>query len=393
MGHGERKEMREWIAVAWAPLLSLIFVIMGSCFFYFFVSIHLHHEGVDDRRLGIFHSSYFAGMLVGSWISDKVILRLGHAPACGGSALVSGLSMLAMGISSSSFLWIVARFVQGVGVGLVYVVVESWILGCASKGMRGKALSVYMIVLYLTQVASQIIVDGVDLFSSVKPYLTGALLSWLGLFPMWISGSSAPFFEPGHAERKFWKICKHSPLGVVGGIGSGVILGCLYAFIAKFALVFGYSVALLMGMTLWGSVLGQWPMGWLSDHWNRSKLLTVNYGVLASASLVIFFFPNDLTVTLIASLVVGATAFTLYPQSIAVACTPGGGRSGGAQLSITSVTAVIATAYGVGLTLGPLFLPFCTQSWGCPSLYGGIALFAAFLALLGITILRIDVNK
>jgi MFS family permease len=85
--------------------------------------------------------------------------------------------------------------------------------------------------------------------------------------------------------RQLYRI---SPLGVVGMLATGIAQGAFFGMAAVYGREVGFSVreiSLFIGFWLLGGVLLQWPIGWLSDAFDRRQMLiavTIAAALLAS---------------------------------------------------------------------------------------------------------------
>ncbi len=103
-----------------------------------------------------------------------------------------------------------------------------------------------------------------------------------------------------------------SPLGVLGGLSSGIIIGVVYGlmpiYIAQHFSV-GFVAIFMAAIILGGAVL-QYPIGWLSDRFDRRVVLT---GVSLFATLCAFLlvFVSSVGAVFIAFFFFGGLTFAL----------------------------------------------------------------------------------
>src|SRR5690606_26721794 len=101
---------------------------------------------------------------------------------------------------------------------------------------------------------------------------------------------------PDVASFSFRRLYRASPLGIVGTVASGLVLGSLYSLGPIFARAVGLDLsdtALFISVVIFGGVLLQWPLGRLSDRFDRrvvivcvmAGLLAVSLGTAATAGL------------------------------------------------------------------------------------------------------------
>jgi hypothetical protein len=92
-------------------------------------------------------SAYFVGFLFASRLAPVLIRRVGHVRVF--SALGSAISaiLILYPVLPEPWVWALARVAIGFCYCGVYITAESWLNDAASNENRGKALSLYMIVM------------------------------------------------------------------------------------------------------------------------------------------------------------------------------------------------------------------------------------------------------
>jgi len=131
--------------------------------------------------------------------------------------------------------------------------------------------------------------------------------------------SSGPLLLESSITNVF-QILKKAPLGPIGCFVGGIILGSFYSLGPIFAKEIGLSVfqiSQVMGFTILGGLVLQWPIGHLSDIFNRRKVII---GVCFCLMLVAFALYHSIHfhyyVLLGLMILFGGISFTLYPLSI-----------------------------------------------------------------------------
>ena len=329
--------------------MAIILLMLGNGFFVSFTSLRLHDLAYEEWIIGIVNSAYYLGMLTGAAQAEKIINRVGHIRAYAAYAGIGTAGLMAQGMFVHPLAWVFLRGINGFCIAVYYVVVESWFLSTATASTRGAILSIYMASLYLSQSASQFILNFINL-DSAEPFMVTALLGALSAVPITLTKLPSPHLDEssGHSLKTLFK---KSPFGFSGCLISGLILSSIYSFAPLYAASNNYSVAGIMSVCILGGVTLQWPMGKLSDILDRRKVL---FGVTAATMLqslfIICFDPVDLWVY-ISIYILGGLIFTLYPLSITEVCD---------RLQpndITKATGMLLLAYGFGAVLGPLLTP------------------------------------
>ena len=233
-----------------------------------------------------------------------------------------------------------------------------------------------MFALYASQSISQLILKYVETLS-VTPFLIAGMLSAAAIFPLSITRSVSPEVEEPTVTNVF-KIFKVSLLGSLGCLLSGLILSAMYSFTPNFAQEYNIPVSYIMSISIAGGFILQWPIGKLSDAFDRRKILTLIALLSIFPSLAIMFFSGNEHLVIACSFILGGLIFTIYPLGIAQVC------DHIEEKNINSAIGLSSLIYGVGAIIGPLIAPIVMNYFGVASLYLYIALVAFSLFLIGL---------
>ena len=223
-----------------------------------------------------------------------------------------------------------------------------------------------MTVVYFGLGASQLLLNLWEP-SSFALFGVCSLLMSLSLVPVALTRTPAPplpspqFF----GIRRLYEI---SPLGVAGSVASGVVLGAFYGLGPVFAAGAGLDVAgtaRFMTATILGGLVLQWPLGWLSDRFDRRTVISGVCAAIAlfGAAMVAGKALSEPVLLAGAVPVYSGAIFSLSPLCIAhandyITSDDRVGASGGLML-----------AYGVGAVAGPLLASAAVMGLGTGGLF------------------------
>ncbi len=119
-----------------------------------------------------------------------------------------------------------------------------------------------------------------------------------------------------------------------------------------------------MSLTIFAGLVSQFPLSWLSDRYDRQRLLFYIAALLALACLPLVLLPRlsfhwVLGIAFLASMV----QFALYPLQVALA------NDQVAAEQRVSLTACLLMAFGIGASIGPLLVGSLMQPFGSNILY------------------------
>ncbi|MCK4608930.1 MAG: MFS transporter [Gammaproteobacteria bacterium] len=351
-----------------APLLSLIVFTLGSGLLTTLLTVRLHMAGSGTWMIGILTAVYYFGLVVGSFFSGNFIRRVGHIRIYATFASILAVATILQGIFLNDTVWLILRFISGYCIAGLYIAIESWLLVIAEPKMRGTILSLYMISFYAALGGGQFLLNVSDI-NTIVPFCIVGMLCSLSIVPISMTRATCPSVEDtnGLSFRQLYKI---SPSGVIGcfaaGLISSVIYGLMPLFIKQLNLPDTF-VALTMGLTIFGAMFLQYPLGRISDFFERRKvLIVVSFVSLAIAVLLMLTAYHLPTLFLVFAFIFGGASFALYPLSITHTC------DYLSRKDIIIATQGLLLANGIGSIIGPILVP------GFIDVMGPLGLFVYF---------------
>ena len=299
-------------------LLLAIFTLMaGSGFLSTLTTLRLERAGSGTLVIGIVGTAYFLGLVVGSLRVPRLIRRVGHIRAFAAFVSVFSASSLTYAIHRDPMLWAGLRLIDGFCLAGVYVCLESWLNERADSRMRGSVLAGYMIALYTGQALGQFLLNLSDAKPSL-PFLVASILISLSAIPVVLTRNSAPPPDEG-ATLSVRALYAISPLGIVGATVTGLMLGAFYALGPVYARRLGMEVsatALFMSFVILGGVALQWPLGRLSDIFDRRRVIVFAFFGSLAASLGIALAGMPGLPLMMLGAAFGGLSFALYPLCV-----------------------------------------------------------------------------
>ncbi len=358
-------------------LLAIFLLMAGNGPLTTIISVRLEAAGTASPVIGAVMSAYFGGLTLGSLFAYRAVTQYGHIRAF--TAFASALSAIALAYALyvSSPLWGVLRLAEGFCMAGLYICIESWLNDSATAQTRGRILASYMICLYAGQSIGQFMLNLPDPSGFLLFVLISILLS-AAVIPVALTRMTPPHL-PDVAGLSFRRLYAASPLGMVGTVASGLVLGSVYGLGAIFAREIGLDLsrtALFMSAVILGGVLLQLPVGRLSDIFDRRLVIL---GVLGGMVLVSGFMAAATQFGIfgltLAALAFGGFSFALYPLCVAHT----NDHLGNAER--VSASGGLILAYSAGATLGPLL------SSGTMAFTGAAGLFAFTGGISGLCLL------
>ncbi|WP_020410899.1 MFS transporter [Hahella ganghwensis] len=338
-----------------APLISLVAYSVGHGLLSTLVSVRLSAESVSPQWIGLVTAAYFAGLIAGTFVNTKVILGVGHIRAYAAYASIVASTTLLFGLAVYPEFWFVLRLIGGFAAGGLFVVIESWLMVSTSARIRGQVLAIYMVLTFGAMAGGQIILKWVDIMTLI-PFTLVALAASLSVIPLSLLKTQMPQLED-HGRLPFLKLFRMTPAGVMGSFCSGLLLGVVYGLMPLFFSSVGYGVgdtANMMAVVIIGGMCLQYPLGRMSDRYDRRMVIALLFGMTMVLSTVFVWMQaiDNRLMTGVFMFLFGGVMFSIYPISLSHACDelPPEQVINGNQGALLS--------YSVGAVVGPLLAPW-----------------------------------
>lgn len=364
------------VLAALAPVRSLlvaIFILMfGSGFLAPLLTLRLEPT-TGTIGIGIVATAYFVGLVAGALRAGALVERVGHIRAFSAFVAIFSASILAYSLYQNAIFWLLLRLVDGVAMAGVFVCLESWLNERASPGTRGGVLAAYMVALYTGQALGQLLLGWIGR-AAFLPFVVASILVTLAILPICLTRS----IEPGAVRARAFSLAsllRASPLGVIGATTAGMMVGAFYGMAAIYASRLGFrlqGIAAFMMVVLLGGVLLQWPLGRLSDHFDRRLVIVLSFVATAAVSGALALVGTLPVAVFLLGALFGGLSFAVYPLCVA--------HSNDRLVEAERVAASgrLVLLYAIGSAVGPVGAAIAMH-WVGPA---GLFWFTAFSALL-----------
>ncbi|WP_300029466.1 MFS transporter [uncultured Roseobacter sp.] len=310
--------MLQVLSSAWALLLGMCLLMVGNGMQGTLLGIRGEIEGFSTLEMSIVMSAYFVGFLGGSRLAPGMIRRVGHVRVFAALASLISAVMIIYPTLTEVWVWTLGRVLIGFCFSAVYVTAESWLNNAATNANRGQALSLYMIVQTAGIVVSQALLLAADPSGYVLFVIPSVLVS-IAITPILLSISPTPAFDTTK-PMSLRELYGFSPLGCVGMFLLGGVFSAQFGMASVYGAKAGLTVAQIstfVAMFFVGSVLLQYPIGWISDRMDRRYLVLIVAAIGVGGSLLGMALGHYFTLLLVSAFVVGGMSNPLYSLLIA----------------------------------------------------------------------------
>jgi MFS family permease len=312
--------MIQVLASVFSLLLGAGILVVGNSLLGIVLPVRMGIEHVPEFQSGLVMSAYYLGFVIGSARIQVLIGRAGHIRAFAALAAILTAAAMVHALVFDIWVWAAMRVVAGFCLAGLYAIIESWLNVKSSNENRGQVLSIYVVTIYTASFGGQFLVN-IGTVQGAELYCIVGLAVALSLVPVVLTRVAGPEIDKIKA-MSLMALYRASPLGAVVTCGAGLLSGAFYALGAIYANELGLSVfevSLFMGAPIGGGLALQYPIGRLSDRYDRrTVLLGVLAGTLISSIVVILIAMKQgpFTGTLAAVFVFGGCLAAVYPIAV-----------------------------------------------------------------------------
>lgn len=349
-----------------AVLLSMGIAQTGSGLFGSLIGLRMSAEGFADGWIGAIGAAHFIGLVVGAVYCQPIIKRVGHIRAFAAFAAISAACTLFFSFFIEAYGWLALRLIIGFCAAGLFMTAESWLNSASTNQTRGQILSAYVIALNLALAGGQLLLNLAPATSFVL-FAVASIAFSLSLVPLALTRRLSPSIHP-EARLSLRELYEVSPLGVLGALSSGLVVGAVQGglaavFASRIGLATG-QVSLFVAALFAGGLVLMWPFGKISDRVDRRLALVAAGGLLAVSSAgVAFIDGGNLGWLLVLAALVGGSGYAIYPIALAHA------NDFMEIEQIVPASGAMVLISGVGASIGPLLASFLMAGVGPTGLF------------------------
>lgn len=281
------------------------------------MTLAMNSMGWSDSVIGWNTGTYYLGIAIAA-IFVPVIMEF-----CGARSAVLGMILCGVCVwifpwNNTSLTWFSLRFLCGMASALSLVPLETYVSQISPNGHRSKTFAIYATA--LTSGGALGLGIGMPLYhwhpwcpfylSGLISCLAGFALQW-GLPEMPVEATDSNEMQVDLPSR--W-------LSFGSGWYQGFLEGGMLAFLSLYLLHLGLQherAGFVVGISLLGVILFQYPVGWMADRFGRIALMLSCYTIIGLGLCLLPYCQSDFAVISWLFLV-GACSGALYPLGLAI---------------------------------------------------------------------------
>jgi MFS family permease len=378
---------RETLLSLASAVVSVTIVGIGLSLTMPLLALRLDQQGFSARAIGLNSTAGGLAVLVGAGAVPALVRQFGVKRLLLLSILIGCISLLNFALTNNYWTWLAIRAVFGGALSTLFVTSEFWINAVAPPRRRGFVLGFYATSLSAGFAAGPMIL-GFTGTEGISPFLAGVVLFALASAPIVIWSGKAPVIK-SVPNAGLLAILTCVPLATIAALLHGAIETASLGLLPVYALRAGDSPqtgALLVSLFALGNVVFQLPIGFVSDHMARGKLLVFLASIsLCGAVAMATAGPERFLLFCFLLVIWGGVVGSLYAVGLAHL----GSRYSGADLA--SANAAFIMLYALGMIIGPPIAGFGMDLISPNGLFFSIAaMLGLYLILAGLRSARIS---
>jgi MFS family permease len=329
------------------PVVALSLYAVASGYLMSLIPLMLGEYNISADYASWLASVFYGGLLTGAIFIERIVRQVGHRNAFIGCLAVFSLTIVTLPVFANGLMWLAARFIAGIAVAGVFVIVESWLMS-GDEASRARRLSLYMLSLYGGSALGQFGI-GVLGVSGGVPFIAITTLILMAMLVLMFIECEQPNSHESTA-LSFKQIAKLNHAAIIGCVVSGLTLGAIYGLMPVELTnrkISHQDIGTLMALVILGGMLVQPMVTALNKYMSRTVLMAF-FCILGIFSIGMTFISSSAVVLAAALFFLGAATFALYPIAINLGC------EGLDERFIVSATQVMLFSYSIGSVAGPV---------------------------------------
>ncbi len=278
----------------------------------------------------------------------RLVRRFGALPVIYAGIVLTAAAILVIPATGGISLWFLFRFLIGVGMGLIWVVSETWLNMVAGDANRGLVAGLYSTILGLGFAAGPMVIAAVGI-AGYLPFIVSAGLIVISALPLIAARRLAPR-RIGSGDHTAWKTLFQAPLIMAAVFVCGFIDMSILSLLPVYGLRTGFAQdtsLLMLTVLILGTMIMQLPIGWAADRIGRLRLLVVCVLIGAACALLLPAILHTKALLWPVLFLWGGTTVSLYTLALALL-----GERFRAD-ALPAANAMMVIAYCLGGVAGP----------------------------------------
>jgi len=359
-------------------LTSGFLLMLGYGLSNILLPVRMQNDGVSLNNMGLVLSMLSVGFLLGAYYSRTLLQRVGHIRIFAMCGSLTSVAILLSGLYPEPLMLAGMRVVTGFCIACTNATLDSWLSHSATEKNRGRILSINQMMIMTALFSGQFLLNVAPIDDITLFVLCGILFS-LSITPIVISKQKGPQIDDSQ-PMSLMTVFKLSPLGVVSSFYCGILYAGLMNMLPIFASkngITGLDLSIFMGSAISGAIILQFPIAYLSDHFDRRKvmLFMVATLILLCLSVPLLMSVDMFKLTLLSIALITGLVACLYPMSMSETFDTV------LKEQILAAMSSLLLIYALGSILGPYLASVVMDVFGSSALFNFMNVVALTLLL------------
>jgi len=302
--------------------LSMFLIMLGSGLTNILYPLKLSLNGVGTDDIGLVMAMFSVGLFFGGRYCKALLARIGHIRLFASCSALAAIHILLCTVSDNPILWGAMRVVMGFSIACTNTISDGWLSERATNDTRSRILATNQIVVLSAMFAGSFMInlgspDDRSLFVITALLLIGSLL------PIAFSRVQTPEVDetPSMSIKALYQT---SPAGVAAVLACGLTFGSILSMLAIYGKangISGFELSLLVGVSILGSFVLQFPVGYFADRFSRRAVMVCIVLISSACCLAIplMMAANAFSAMLVLVCIASGITASLYPLGLAEA--------------------------------------------------------------------------
>lgn len=234
--------------------------------------------------IGLSAAASAIGLFVVAPLAPALLARHGLARVMIVASLLEVVHYLACSLTQDFYVWTFLRLLMGGIGGVLWIAGEVWITQAATDATRGRVLAIYNSFFGLGTAAGPSVLSAIG-HQGALPFVVAAAIVLVSVLPILWARALAPVIEHddsngggGFAVRALLAPLRLAAVPMMLNLSYALVFAGLWTFLPVFAVDSGLPVdRAFQQLTAFsvGTIVLQFPVGWLSDRFDRRLIATV----------------------------------------------------------------------------------------------------------------------
>jgi MFS family permease len=303
-------------------MISLSAVALGAAFggYLPLISLWMETFNISFQRIGIVCGISALGIVCSAYFAPRFATKYGYVLTINIGLIIAAITSVAFRFTDNYTLWLILRFICGLGLGLHWVLTEAWLASIVTENYRTRVMAIYATAMSIGFAVGPIVIWIFGALSVIPFLIIGGLLI-LSIVPIAKLKGHEPKSSKSHTASPLILIRKAPTVAsacvVVGSVDLAMI-SLLPAMITRTPEAAPILALIIVPAMAIGATILQYPVAILADKYGLRKIgvITASTGLLF-ASLIPFFL-SSIFVTLLLAFLGAGLVYALYTIGLAM---------------------------------------------------------------------------